>query len=65
VALFCADGRFGFGNFGEDLVIFNDGDGCCSGREGAYAGPREWGQLVGGSAEELFEAYERWELWRL
>jgi hypothetical protein len=62
-ALFCAEDSFGFGY--NDLYVSNEGDGCGSCGQGDYAGPREKGQLVGGTAEEWGEDYERWELWRL
>jgi hypothetical protein len=64
-ALYCDNDSFGFGYNGEGLFILNNGVGCGSRDEGAYAGRREWGQLVGATAEEWVEAYERWELWRL
>jgi hypothetical protein len=64
-ALRCGEMVFVFGDGGDDLYIWNDGDGCGSNGEGAYAGPRQRGQLIGGTAEAFKQAYERWELWRL
>jgi hypothetical protein len=55
--------EFGYGS--NDLFILNDGSGCCSREQGAYAGPRGKGQLVGGTADFWIQKYERWELWRL
>jgi hypothetical protein len=68
-ALFCGDDLFGFGCEGDDLFVYNDGDGCGSCDEfeddqSAYTGPRGKGQLVGATVGDT-EWYERWELWRL
>jgi hypothetical protein len=63
-ALVCRQMYFGFGpRNGGDLTVWGDGDGCGSRGQGAYAGPREEGQLIGGST--CYQPYERWELWRL
>jgi hypothetical protein len=64
-ALDCSEGFFGFGYYGSDLFVWGNGDGCGSDGEASYAGPRETGQLVGGTARAYKQPYERWELWRL
>jgi hypothetical protein len=64
-ALYCGPWQFGFGYGNSDLIIFATGAGCCSEGQGDYAGPREKGQLIGGTAKMRYEPYERWELWRL
>jgi hypothetical protein len=64
-ALYCTNWDFGFGYISGDLVVWSDGRGCGSRDIGDYAGPREKGQLVGGTAEASQQLYERWELWRL
>jgi hypothetical protein len=63
-ALACGGG-FGFGYGTCDLCVWSNGHGCCSAGQGDYAGPRETGRLVGGTARDCYEPYERWELWRL
>jgi hypothetical protein len=63
-ALYCGAG-FQFGYDRGDLYVCNDGRLCGSEGQGDYAGPREMGQLIGGTAEECCGPYERWELWRL
>jgi hypothetical protein len=62
-ALYSCSVYFGFGSEGA-LNIRRDGE-CRSLGEGAYAGPREKGQLVGGDPKYFKQTYERWELWRL
>jgi hypothetical protein len=65
-ALYCAGGRIVFGRGSDDLCVWgSNGLGCHSLCRGAYAGPREPGQLVGGTANSRYQPYERWELWRL
>jgi hypothetical protein len=49
----------------NDLYVWSDGDLCGSHGQVVYTGPREVGQLVGGTAEDFRLPYERWELWRL
>jgi hypothetical protein len=74
-ALSCTSWSFGFGDppFDSlfdpssgacDLSVCDDG-GCWADGQGAYAGPREEGQLIAGSVGTYKEPYERWELWRL
>jgi hypothetical protein len=64
-ALYCDDLVFEFGIGGKDLIILSQSEGCGSGGQGVYAGPREKGQLIGGGAGDWMQPYERWELWRL
>jgi hypothetical protein len=64
-ALYSGSGGFRFGGFSSDLHVWGDGRGCGSRGQGAYAGPREPGELIGGTAEDYEQPYERWELWRL
>jgi hypothetical protein len=64
-ALFCWSNFFGFGYDSNDLFVWSNGDGCGSSRRGTYAGPRQKGELIGGTAETYKQPYERWELWRL
>jgi hypothetical protein len=64
-ALFCSSWSFGFGEAGNELYVLKDGNGCGSMGQRAYAGPRDAGRLVGGTAEAYNQPYERWELWRL
>jgi hypothetical protein len=67
-ALYCCPGYFQFGLCSAELFVFCDGRGCGSNNadgEGTYAGPREKGQLVGATAGNYTQPYERWELWRL
>jgi hypothetical protein len=64
-ALYCTGESFGFGYGSYDLYVASDGRGCGSCDQGDYAGPREKGQLIGGTAEAYLQRYERWELWRL
>jgi hypothetical protein len=63
--LCCAGCGFLFGWLGYVLSVFNDGHGCGSWGHVTYAGPREMGQLIGGTAEDYYQPYERWEFWRL
>jgi hypothetical protein len=63
-ALYSGQGGFEFGVY-SDLFVTNDGGCCGSFGEGNYAGPREKGQLVGGTGDDYRQPYERWELWRL
>jgi hypothetical protein len=63
-ALFCTRVGFGFGD-DCDLFIFTTGLGCGSLGQEDYARPREMRQLIGGTAQDCFQPYERWELWRL
>jgi hypothetical protein len=63
-ALYRASYGFAFG-YGCDLCVFANGMGCGSEGQVDYAGPREKGQLVGGTTEARYKPYERWELWRL
>jgi hypothetical protein len=65
MALCCCGAFFGFGRYGGELCIWGSGGGCGSVGQGDYAGQREMGQLVGGTAELRLWPYERWELWRL
>jgi hypothetical protein len=64
-ALSCVRNHFGFGGDGYDLCILSDGKGCGSLGWVNYSGPRERGQLVGGTALSSMQPYERWELWGL
>jgi hypothetical protein len=64
-ALVCGFLWFAFGRAPSDLFIRSDSRDCGSYGQGDYAGPREKGQLVGGTAETWLQPYERWELWRL
>jgi hypothetical protein len=64
-ALYCTNWEDWFGHISGDLVAWSDGRGCGSRDIGDYAGPRETGQLVGGTAEPSQQLYERWELSRL
>jgi hypothetical protein len=64
-ALFCHALMFEFGYGSNDLFVWNDGAGCGSRDQGAYAGPRQRGLLVGATTEACKQPYERWELWRL
>jgi hypothetical protein len=65
-ALFNGVAYFGFGpNNGGDLTVWSEGNGCGSWGQRAYAGPREMGQLVGGTTAAYYQPYEVWELWRL
>jgi hypothetical protein len=64
-ALFGMGFGFQFGSRSGELFVSSDGHGCSSARQGAYAGPREPGQLIGGTAGDYQQPYERWELWRL
>jgi hypothetical protein len=64
-ALYCCGIFLGFGDCGIDLRIWNGIYGCGSFGQAGYAGPRDPGQLVGGTAETCRQPYERWELWRL
>jgi hypothetical protein len=65
VALYCTSWAFGLGAGSSDLFVGGDGWGSGSLGQGAYAGPREPGQLIGGTAGAYCQPYERWELWRL
>jgi hypothetical protein len=49
---------------GCDLGVAS-GVGCGSDGQGAYAGPRENGQLIGRTGWGWFQPYEGWELWHL
>jgi hypothetical protein len=62
--LYCTSDGFAFG-CPSDLFVFTAREGCGSVGQGDYAGPRESGQLIGGTAATWFQPYERWELWRL
>jgi hypothetical protein len=63
-ALYRCDDFFGFGDGGNDMYLWG-GDGCASFGQVSYAGPREKGQFIGGTAETWCQPYERWELWHL
>jgi hypothetical protein len=63
-ALICTFWSFVFG-YGFDLYVSRVGSGCGSESQGDYAGPRERGQLIGGTTESRVQPYGRWELWRL
>jgi hypothetical protein len=65
LALYCSSAGFVFGYGSADLFVWGNGDDCGSDSEASYAGPREKGQLIGGTTEDYFQPYERWELWRL
>jgi hypothetical protein len=64
-ALFSGGAFFRFGGLGGDLLVWGDGCGCGSIGQTTYAGPRQDGQLVGGTPGAWKQPYERWELWRL
>jgi hypothetical protein len=61
-ALYCGSWGFEFGHPSGDLFVLTNGKGCGSLCQGDYAGPREPGQLIGGTAEGYYQPYERWEL---
>jgi hypothetical protein len=63
-ALHCAAGYVTFGCDSHGPLVMNGCD-CNSEGQGDYAGPRDGGQLVGGTADACYRPYGHGELRRL